>query len=323
MPFNTENALIEELREGFRNYLKTEYAHLKDKMVVLSDSFYLTRHNVGISFWEALRNEHTMEKCKKKLEKYFSDVRKVKDPKNNASSYMWSMKILKEYIDKRYGGIQTLLENEFIETGLQIDLGEDEDENESVVPTPCKSEVEKYLAVWDSLENYTMQESALEKLFCRTYPKNTEMDDVLIKVSSLNDFYSTKIYATNAVAKHIVQLNIDERLESEDMTLVNDIAKAEMENGNMKNFYSFATKYCSHHKPLAFPIYDSYVDKVLRYFRDRDNFYHFKNKELKEYSVFKEILIQFRKFYGLEDYSLKEIDKYLWLLGKEKFPNKY
>ncbi|MBN4062988.1 hypothetical protein JYU21_02235 [Alkaliphilus sp. AH-315-G20] len=45
------------------------------------------------------------------------------------------------------------------------------DKNDEDVPTPSKSEVLKYLLVWDSLENYTLQENALEKLFFRTYPK--------------------------------------------------------------------------------------------------------------------------------------------------------
>jgi len=33
------------------------------------------------------------------------------------------------------------------------------------------------------------------KLFTETYPENTKMDDVLIKVCSLNDFYSTYIFS--------------------------------------------------------------------------------------------------------------------------------
>lgn len=32
------------------------------------------------------------------------------------------------------------------------------------------------------------------------------------------------------------------------------------------------------------------------------------------------ILLDFQKNYGLEDFNLKQIDKYLWQLGKEKFP---
>lgn len=33
------------------------------------------------------------------------------------------------------------------------------------IPQLNKNEVEKYLSKWDSLENYVLQESALDKLF--------------------------------------------------------------------------------------------------------------------------------------------------------------
>jgi len=88
------------------------------------------------------------------------------------------------------------------------------------------------------------------------------------------------------------------------------------------NFYSFATKYCSHHKPLDYPIYDSYVDEVLKYYRKRDGFALFRNEELKNYSRFKSILEEFRSYYHLGEYNLKELDKYIWQLGKAYF-NKY
>ena len=190
------------------------------------------------------------------------------------------------------------------------------------VPIPNKSEVERYLAKWDSLENYVLQENALDKLFFRTYPKNNEIDDILIKASSLNDFYSTNIFSIFSVAKHIHQLDIDERLKINDETLVNDIANVEI-NGKKKNFYSFATKYCSHHNPVEFPIYDSYVEKVLIYFNKKDKFHNFKKEDLKDYSKFKETLIAFKKFYNIDEYNLKDIDRYIWQLGKEYFPNKY
>ena len=61
------------------------------------------------------------------------------------------------------------------------------------IPRPCKEEVIKYLNKWDSLENYVLQEKSLDKLFINTYPNNIEIEDILIKVSSLNDFYSTNI----------------------------------------------------------------------------------------------------------------------------------
>lgn len=89
--------------------------------------------------------------------------------------------------------------------------------------------------------------------------------------------------------------------------------------GKRKRFYSFATKYCSHHFPKDFPIYDSYVEKVLIYFNKQDNFANFKREDLKDYSKFKEILIQFSKFYNIQEYSLKDIDRYIWQLGKKYF----
>ena len=58
---------------------------------------------------------------------------------------------------------------------------------------------------------------------------------------------------------------------------------------------------------------------LLKYFRDADNFYEFKNEALKDYARFKNILIKFRRQYSLDKFNLKEIDKYLWLLGKKSF----
>lgn len=190
------------------------------------------------------------------------------------------------------------------------------------IPIPCKKEVEKYLKKWDSLENYVLQENSLDKLFFKTYPKNNDINDILIKASSLNDFYSTNIFSIFSVAKHIYKLNIDDRLKNGDETLVNDIAVVEI-SGKSKNFYSFATKYCSHHNPINFPIYDSYVEKILIYFNKKDKFSLFKKKDLKNYSKFKQILIDFKKKYEIDEYNLKDIDKYIWQLGKEYFPNKY
>jgi hypothetical protein len=191
------------------------------------------------------------------------------------------------------------------------------------VPRPSAAEVNKYLAKWDTLEHYILQEHALNKLFLETYTKNTQIEDVLIKVAALNDFYSTQIFSVYPVAKQIVSLNIDNRLLAGDYSLVEDIANVRMESGENKHFYSFATKYCSHHQPDKFAIFDSYVEKVLKYFRNEDNYGDFKDSDLKIYEKFIGALNDFKMFYELEKYSLKELDRYLWLLGKEVFPKNY
>jgi hypothetical protein len=194
--------------------------------------------------------------------------------------------------------------------------------NNIIIPTPNSCEIDKYLDKWDSMENYILQENSLTKLFQKTYPENTDMDDVLIKVCSLNDFYSTNIFSSFNVAKHIVLLGVDDRLKRNDISLVNDIALIKMKDKD-RNFYSFATKYCSHHKPIEYPMYDYYVDKILKYFNKKDAFCQFKSEDLKQYYRFKEILICFQNNYSLQKYSLKDIDRYLWQLGKDCFLKKY
>ena len=91
------------------------------------------------------------------------------------------------------------------------------------IPRPCKEEVEYYIANWYNLENYVEQENSLNKLFFDLIPENKLIEDILIKASTLNDFYSTNIFSIFPVAKHIHKLDIDERLQNGDLSLVDDI----------------------------------------------------------------------------------------------------
>ena len=186
---------------------------------------------------------------------------------------------------------------------------------------PSPKEVVEYEQKWNTLVDYVNQENALNKLFFNLCPENKDMSDILIKCSSLNDFYSTNIFKVHNVAKHFLNQKIDERLAVGDLNLVMDLANIEI-NGKRFFFYSFATKYCSHHRPDIYPIYDSYVNKLLKYFRNRDGFMAFKESNLKEYSSYYNIIQSFKSFYGLQAFSVKQIDKYLWQLGKEAF-NRY
>lgn len=74
-------------------------------------------------------------------------------------------------------------------------------------PTP--EQVKLYLDKWEKLGNYPPQEEALNKLFHELCPNNTKIEDILLKTAALNDFYSTKLLSTYDVAKHILELNID------------------------------------------------------------------------------------------------------------------
>ncbi|EFI68440.1 hypothetical protein BFZC1_10242 [Lysinibacillus fusiformis ZC1] len=76
------------------------------------------------------------------------------------------------------------------------------------VPYPSIEQVEFYLEKWDQLENYHLQEDALNKLFLELCPSNKDIIDILLKTSTLNDFYSTNIFSIYPVAKHICYLEL-------------------------------------------------------------------------------------------------------------------
>ena len=45
------------------------------------------------------------------------------------------------------------------------------------IPTPCKEEVIKYLKLWDSMENYVLQEKSLDKQGEGVYVQFNEKKD--------------------------------------------------------------------------------------------------------------------------------------------------
>lgn len=190
---------------------------------------------------------------------------------------------------------------------------------------PNSSLISKYVEMWHkskTMENYRLQEGALVLLFQNTWPENIKLEHVLLKATALNAFYSTNIFDTTSVARHILTKNFDIRLRKDDYSLVNDIAKITIKEKE-KNFYSFASKYCSHHKPTSYPIFDSFVEKLMLYYKKKDNFYDFRKSDLKDYERFLEVIRQFQRFYKLETHTLREIDIFLWMAGKEWFPRKY
>jgi len=189
-------------------------------------------------------------------------------------------------------------------------------------PRPDPTLISEYLSRWSKLEHYRLQEESFGLLVCELCPTNTKIEHVLLKVSALNDFYSTNIYDTYSVAKHILNQDFDTRLAADDYELVNEVARISLK-GKSKYFYSFASKYCSHHKPRNYPIFDSFIEKMMLHYKKTDGFTVFLNSDLKDYPQFISIIESFRQFYNLQTFSLKQIDVFLWMVGKECFPRKY
>lgn len=186
-----------------------------------------------------------------------------------------------------------------------------------ILEIPTSSLVIRYNQKFENDERYYLADQAIIKLFSK-FSENTDIKDILLKISVINDLYSTNIFATFEMAKHILSLKVDVAIKKGDPEVVNKIAQITISN-KKKNFYSFATKYCNWHNQMKYPIYDNFVDKILRKYRDETKFYDFNNDDLRDYAKFLEILHKFRTHFKLDDFNFKKIDKFLWMYGKEVF----
>ena len=187
---------------------------------------------------------------------------------------------------------------------------------------PSRKEIEECQKKWngEKYEQYVKADAALKRVFDTTGEHYLDDSDILIKCATINSYYGTRIYGLYDVAKQYIQKCkiLAKGLKEGDVNLIAELTK---ENGK----YSFATKFCHFSNPDAFPIYDYYVDKMLRELRKRDHFCRFQNNDLRDYPKFGEVINALRKHYGLEGASYRQIDIMLWISGKfflTKYPKK-
>ena len=54
-------------------------------------------------------------------------------------------------------------------------------------------------------------------------------------------------------------------------------------------------------------------------YKKQNKFSKFIQNDLKNFDKFKKIMSDFKNFYKLQKHNSKEIDKFLWIYGKETF----
>ena len=184
-----------------------------------------------------------------------------------------------------------------------------------VLQRPTKELVEGYVRKFS--QRNERPERAIRILF-EKFPDNKSFESVLLKSIVINNLYATQIRAIVTAAEHIHALDIDEKVRRGDPEIVDKIDRMTI-SGKQRNNYSFATKYCSFHNPAAYPIYDSFVDRLLTAYQRQERFTGVGKLDLKNYQTFRQVLSEFRQFYGLEEINLRKLDMFLWGYGKEVF----
>jgi hypothetical protein len=165
------------------------------------------------------------------------------------------------------------------------------------------------------------KEAALKELF-GIYPKNNTPWQVLLKVVAVNQLYATFIFyeALGNLAHYICDKKIDSELEVGSPEAVIKIASAPVGlKGEDRSTYSFATKYCSWHRPDKYAIYDGFVHRYLWDLHKQKSFSESLRKQanLLDYRRFISIVNDFQHSCGLESFTFKEIDKFLWQTEKD------
>ncbi|HEX4134033.1 MAG TPA: hypothetical protein VHY84_05370 [Bryobacteraceae bacterium] len=182
-----------------------------------------------------------------------------------------------------------------------------------MVHLPCptaqliKEEADKF-----DQEN-SLDEEALGLLFSQ-FPGNKALPEVLLKVIALNKLYGAGVRDPHisAVARHIAGIaGLDALLQQGSP----DAAERIIDCKEVKrNYFSFASKYCSWHNPDAFAIYSSEIDACLWRYREQDNFTKYRRGSY-DYREFLRIMNAFRNHYGLTSIGFKDLDKFLLAHG--------
>ncbi len=175
--------------------------------------------------------------------------------------------------------------------------------------------------LFESTDSYHTSSQLISYVVSRD-PMNNSFQAVYEKTVLINTLYSTVVYDTIGMARHILRTNIDSKLESGDISVIGDIRAGHgirTNRGKQKeiDFYSFATKYAAFHRPDVFPLYDDYVKKLLWQLNKIHKFTRrFTQTELRKYPFFKEVIDSLATLVNMEDCLYEELDHALWLYGK-------
>lgn len=128
-------------------------------------------------------------------------------------------------------------------------------------------------------------EAALTDLFSK-YPNNTNEAQVLLKVMTLNDLYSTRlpVHASDRpnvfdVAECIPKLKLDQAFKDHSLEIVDVISTNQFPGRRKIKRFAFATKYASWHRQDVYPMWDRNLETYLTCLRElhRDDWNQFSN----------------------------------------------
>ena len=174
--------------------------------------------------------------------------------------------------------------------------------------------LKKYLDIFASQEMYFVNDLKNLELFEKT-PGNKSAEDIRTKVSAVNDKEIGNLGILENVVDHILKLNIDDRLNKNDLTLVEDIANFSVA-GKSHRILHFASVYCNFHKPEVYPIYsEQFLDFYKRYITEQK--LPLDPQNIETYDVFTKALTDLVQRLGIAGkMNYLHLRKFAWLYAE-------
>ena len=198
MDINKLKALpYDELRALYKRFLHSQSISQLTINTAYSDTFYLWRKGNKDLFWNTVTDTNFEDTAKNELMEALTK-NSTGNVNSLVNSYLSHLRRFRLFLAT--DGIAEPSAPKQEKTAYSASSRKKKMDVD--VPKPSVDQVEIYLANWNDLEHYRLQEVALNKLFFELCPTNTDIIDVLLKASTLNDFYSTRIFSIYPVAKH-------------------------------------------------------------------------------------------------------------------------
>jgi hypothetical protein len=139
-----------------------------------------------------------------------------------------------------------------------------------------------------------------------------DRESCILKAATINDLYSTRVYAIWRMAEHLMNVMVDP--PDDPAALVEKIASLPEDDGTvLRKHWSFASK-IGHFfvNGDLYPIYDSFCRDMILYHLGRNSY---STDTGNPYRAFIMNLDRLREVSGLS-VTLRDLDRYLWLTGQ-------
>lgn len=174
--------------------------------------------------------------------------------------------------------------------------------------------LKKYVDIFADQEMYFVNDIKNTELF-HNLPLNTNADDIRTKLSALNDAELSNKGLLEDAIKHLIHLKVDARINSGDLSVVEDIANMNA-NGKSHQMLHFASAYCNLHRPDVFPIYsEQHFDFYRKYILQ--NKLSLDPEKINTYPVFCQALNHLVEKLGLKGkMNYLQLRKFAWLYAE-------